>query len=265
MRRLFSLAALLSGSAVIYISLFILVEGWRVLPRLAGGYWNPDGGFYGIGSMVAGTAAVTLGALLLAVPAGVGTAIFLTEVASPKMAGYVRPLLQVLAGVPSVVWGFWGLAVLVPAIRAYLGGPGFSVLAGSLILALMVLPTVAAVAEDALRAVPVTLREGALALGASRAEAVWRVVLPAARSGVATGVVLAMGRAIGETMAVIMVTGNVAAVPRSPLDPARTLTGTIAMEMAYAAGEHREALFATGSVLLGLVLVLNGLARRVGR
>lgn len=265
MKRLLGACAVLSGGAIAFLTLFILGEGWPVLPRLAGGIWDPDGGLYGIAPMVAGTAAITLGAMLVALPAGVGIAVVLSEMAPPAVARALRPVLQAMAGVPSVVWGFWGLAVLVPAIRNHLGGAGFSVLAGSAVLAVMVLPTVAAVAEDGLRALPRALREGALALGATRAQTVWRVLLPAARSAIATGVVLAMGRAIGETMAVMMVTGNVTAAPRTPLDPARTLTGNIAMEMAYAAGEHRQALFATGAVLLALVLLLNVLARRVAR
>lgn len=265
MKWLLAGCALITGGAVAFLTCFILVEGQAVLPRLAGGIWDPDQGLYGILPMLAGTAAVTAGALLVAVPVGVCVAIFLSEVASAQVSGLFRPVIQALAGVPSVVWGFWGLAVLVPVIRVRLGGPGFSVLAGALVLALMVLPTVAAVAEDGLRAVDRSLREGALALGATRAQMVRRLLLPAVRPTLVTAVVLAMGRAIGETMAVIMVTGNVTAAPASPLDPARTLTGNIAMEMAYAAGEHRQALFATGAVLLVLVLLLGALARVVGR
>lgn len=258
-------AAIIASAAVILIALFVVAEGWPALPGLAGAEWNPEEGRYGVGAMVWGSLTVTLGALLLAVPAGIGMGLFLTEVAPPWMAAVVRPLLQALAGVPSVVFGFVGLSLLVPAIRRGLGGPGFSVLAGALVLAIMVLPTVAAVAEDALRAVPSAYREGALALGATPWQAVRRVLLPAARSGLATAVVLGMGRALGETMAVIMVTGNVAIAPNSPLAPARTLTGNIAMEMGYAVGHHREALFATGALLLAMVMLVNAGARRLGR
>lgn len=263
--RLVLLAAALTSSAgVVLIAWFVVAEGWPVLPALLGSVWSPEDGLFGVLPMLAGSLAVTLGALLLAVPAGVGMALFLTEVAPPELAGVVRPLLQGLAGVPSVVYGFVGMSLLVPAIRSGLGGPGFSVLAGALVLAVMILPTIAAVAEDALRALPGAYREGAAALGATPWQAVCRVLLPAARSGLITAVVLGMGRALGETMAVLMVTGNVASAPLSPLDPARTLTGNIAMEMGYATGRHRDALFGTGALLLALVLLVNQAARRLG-
>ncbi|MDF2630123.1 MAG: phosphate transporter permease protein [Symbiobacteriaceae bacterium] len=257
--------AVLSSAAVLLIALFVVAEGWPAVPGLLGDRWSPEDGLFGVRAMVWGSLAVTLGALVLAVPAGVGMALFLTEVASPALAGLARPLLQTLAGVPSVVYGFVGLSVLVPAIRRGLGGPGFSVLAGALVLGVMILPTIAAVAEDALRALPPAYREGAAALGATPWQTVRRVLLPAARGGITTAVVLGLGRAMGETMAVLMVTGNVAMAPTSPLDPARTLTGNIAMEMGYAVGRHREALFATGALLLALVMAVNALARRVGR
>jgi phosphate transport system permease protein len=254
--------ALTSSAGVLLIALFVLVEGWPALSSLFGPSWSPEDGHFGVLPMLAGSLAVTLGALLMAVPAGVGVALFLTEVAPPRLAGVVRPLLQGLAGVPSVVYGFVGASLLVPAIRRLLGGPGFSVLAGAVVLAVMILPTIAAVAEDALRALPHAYREGAYALGAPPWQVVRRVLLPAARSGLVTAVVLGLGRALGETMAVLMVTGNVASTPLSPLDPARTLTGNIAMEMGYATGRHREALFATGALLLGLVLGVDHIARR---
>lgn len=259
------LCAITASAAVLLIALFLVLEGWAALPAILGARWSPEDGAYGVRAMVWGSLAVTGGALLLAVPAGVGMALFLTEAAPPAVAALARPLLQTLAGVPSVVYGFAGLSVLVPAIRRGLGGPGFSVLAGALVLAVMVLPTIAAVAEDALRALPRAYREGAAALGATPWQTVRRVLLPAARGGIITAVVLGLGRALGETMAVLMVTGNVASAPLSPLDPARTLTGNIAMEMGYAVGRHREALFATGALLLGMVMAVNALARRLGR
>jgi phosphate ABC transporter permease protein PstC len=257
--------AVAASTAVLLIALFVVAEGWPALPGLVGSHWSPEDGQYGVRAMVWGSLAVTAGALLLAVPAGVGMALFLTEVAPPGGAAVVRPLLQTLAGVPSVVYGFVGLNLLVPAIRRGLGGPGFSLLAGALVLGVMVLPTIAAVAENALGALPPAYREGAAALGATQWQTVRRVLLPAARSGLITAVVLGMGRALGETMAVLMVTGNVAAPPHSPLDPVRTLTGNIAMEMGYAVGRHREALFATGALLLAVVMAVNAAARRVGR
>jgi len=258
-------AALSASLAVLLIAIFVTAEGWPALAALPGAEWNPEEGRFGVRALVWGSLAVTAGALLLAVPAGVGMALFLTEVAPPSLGLLMRPLLQALAGVPSVVYGFVGLQVLVPAIRERLGGPGFSVLAGAVVLAVMILPTIAAVAEDALRAVPAAYREGAAALGATPWQIARRILLPAARSGLATAVVLGLGRALGETMAVMMVTGNVAAPPRSVLDPVRTLTGNIAMEMGYAAGRHRAALFASGALLLAMVMAVNGLARRVGR
>lgn len=265
MQMLLLACALAASAAVVLIALFVVLEGWPVLPRLLDRVWSPEEGRFGIWPMLWGSAAVTAGALLLAVPAGVGMALFLTEVAPPGLGAVVRPLLQVLAGIPSVVFGFVGLSLLVPAIRRGLGGPGFSLLAGALVLGVMVLPTIAAVAEDALRALPPAYREGAAALGATPWQVVYRVLLPAARGGVLTAVVLGLGRALGETMAVLMVTGNVPWVPHSPLDPVRTLTGNIAMEMGYAVGEHRAALFATGALLLAVVMAVNAAARRVGR
>jgi phosphate transport system permease protein len=264
-RGLLLFCAVCVSTAVLLIALFVVLEGSPALPALLGARWSPEDDLFGVRAMVWGSVAVTLGALVLAVPAGVGMALFLTEVAAPGVAALARPLLQTLAGVPSVVYGFVGLSVLVPAIRRDLGGPGFSVLAGALVLGVMILPTIAAVAEDALRSLPPAYREGAAALGATPWQTVRRVLLPAARSGITTAVVLGLGRALGETMAVLMVTGNVAMAPSSPLDPARTLTGNIAMEMGYAVGRHREALFATGALLLGLVMVVNALARRVSR
>lgn len=257
--------ALASSAAILLIAGFVVAEGRPAMGALWDAEWSPEEGRFGVRSMIWGSLAVTGGALMLAVPAGLGMALFLTEVAPPALGRLVRPLLQALAGVPSVVYGFVGLHLLVPAIRTGLGGPGFSVLAGALVLAIMILPTIAAVAEDALRALPAAYREGAMALGATPWQAVRRVLLPAARSGVITAVVLGLGRALGETMAVMMVTGNVAAVPRSALDPVRTLTGNIAMEMGYAVGRHREALFATGALLLVMVMAMNAAARRVGR
>lgn len=255
----------IAAGDVLLIALFVTLEGRHALPGLLGPLWSPEDGQFGVRPMLWGSGAVTLGALLLAVPAGVGMALFLTEVAPPGVGAIARPLLQTLAGVPSVVYGFVGLNLLVQAIRRGLGGPGFSVLAGAVVLGIMVLPTIAAVAEDALRALPPAYREGALALGATPWQAVRRVLLPAARGGIITAVVLGLGRALGETMAVLMVTGNVASPPLSPLDPARTLTGNIAMEMGYATGLHREALFATGALLLALVMAVNAVARRAGR
>lgn len=258
-----ALAALaaVASAGVLLIALAVAVEGWPALPHLFGAVWSPEDGKFGVLPLLAGSALVTLGSLTLAVPAGIGLGLFLADVASPRLAGVVRPALQGMAAVPSVVFGFLGLNLIVPWISRVFGGLGFSLLAGCLVLALMVLPTIAAVSEDALRAVDPALREGAYALGATPGQVAWRLLLPAAKSGLTAAVVLALGRALGETMAVLMVLGNAAAVPRSPLDPARTLTGNIALEMAYAAGRHREALFASGALLLLLNLAVTQAAR----
>ncbi len=234
---------------------------------LLGQHWRPLEGEFGIAAMVVGSVFVTLGALAAAVPLGLGTAILLSEFAPPWVRRIARPAVELLAGIPSVVYGFYGLVVIVPLIRQHLGGVGFSILAGSVILAVMILPTLITIALDSLRQVPDSYRQGSLALGATRWQTVRRVVLPAARSGVVAAVVLGAGRAVGETMAVLMVTGNVAVLPESILSPVRTLTGNIALEMGYAAGEHQQALFASGIVLFILTMILNGLIqlRRVGR
>jgi phosphate ABC transporter permease protein PstC len=181
----------------------------------------------------------------------------------------IKPTIELLAGIPSVVFGFIGVVVLAPLIRSHLGGPGLSVLAGSVVLGIMVLPTVISISTDAISAVPNTYREGALALGATRWQAVHMVVLKAARSGIVASIILAMGRAVGETMAVIMVAGNAVKVPHSALDSVRTLTANIALEMGYATGMHRQALFATGVVLFVVIMILNSIAtaavrRRIG-
>jgi len=259
------LTTLIAGSGLILIFLFVLIEGWTAIPKLVGTTWDPEADQFGLWPLVGGSMTVTAGALVLAIPAGIGMALFLTEVAPPRIRVPIRSLIQALAGIPSVVYGFIGLSLLIPAIRSGLGGPGFSLLAGAVVLAVMVLPTIAAISESALRAVPASLREGAAALGASPWQTAHRVLLPVARSGFITAVVLGLGRALGETVAVLMVTGNVAVMPTSVLDPIRTVTATIALEMGYATGRHRDALFAAGVLLLAAVLALNAAARRWSR
>jgi phosphate transport system permease protein len=177
------------------------------------------------------------------------------------MRNVLRPAIQMLAGIPSVVYGFWGLVFVVPAIRNFLGGPGLSILAGSIILAIMILPTVISISEVSLLALPPLYKEGALALGATQWQTIRRVLVPAAKSGIVAAIILGVGRAVGETMAVIMVLGNAVAMPSSILDPARTLTTNIGIEMGYASGEHQQALFATGIVLLIIIMILNSVAQ----
>ncbi|NSW58615.1 MAG: phosphate ABC transporter permease subunit PstC [Armatimonadetes bacterium] len=265
-------SALSSVGMLGLIALFVFIEGTPIIARegpisfLFGNTWAPTKGHFGIFPMILGSIWVTIGSLIIAGPLGVACAVFLVEIAPRRVADLMRPAIQLLAGIPSVVYGFVGIIVLVPLIRETLGGPGLSVLTATVILGVMVLPTVISISQDALEAVPNSYREGALALGLTQWQAISRVVLPAARGGITAALVLGMGRAIGETMAVIMVVGNAAKLPVSPLDPARTLTSNIALEMAYAAGEHREALFATGVVLFIFIMILNTLASlRAGR
>ena len=229
---------------------------------LSGTSWIPAGKppQFGILPMIIGSLWVTVGALLIGVPLGLAVAIFMVELAPPQLAVLMRPAIQLLAGIPSVIYGFIGLTLLAPLVRAAFGGPGLSVLTGAIILGFMILPTIIAISEDAMRAVPLALREGALALGSSHWQVISGVILPTARSGIIAGVILGMGRALGETMAVIMMIGNSLDIPTSPLQSATTLTSNIGLELAYASGAHRDALFATGVVLFVFIMILNALA-----
>ncbi len=236
-----------------------------VLRFITGATWAPSKETFGILPMIAGSIIVTAGALVVGMPLGLGSAIYLSEFAPKKTAQILKPTIELLAGIPSVVFGFIGLTVLVPFIRDHFGGPGFSVLASALVLGVMILPTMTSISYDALRAVPAAYREGMLAVGATPWQAVRMVVLPAAKSGILAAAILSMGRAVGETMAVIMVAGNATIVPTSLLDPVRTMTSNIALEMGYASGLHRSALFATGVVLFIVIGVLNTVARATVR
>jgi phosphate transport system permease protein len=269
--RIFLFLALSSISALILITGFIFVQGapiiWHVgfFNFLFGMSWAPGHGEYGIFPMIVGTFAVTLGAALLGVPIGISCAIFLTEFSPLPLRNIFRPCIQLLAGIPSVVYGFWGLIFIVPFIRDRLGGPGLSILAGCIILAIMILPTVISITEVSILALPRQYKEGALALGMTHWQTIRTVMLPAAKSGIVAAVILGIGRAVGETMAVIMILGNAVAVPRSILDPVRTLTTNIGIEMGYATDEHREALFATGIVLFVIIMILNSTAQYITR
>ncbi|MDF2592478.1 MAG: pstC [Clostridia bacterium] len=257
------LCALIAVLGVILITFFIVREGWPVIQKVGffnfifGRQWAPTQQIYGIYPMILGSILATLGALILGVPIGVGCAVFLAEIAKPKVANIIRPGIELLAGIPSVVYGLYGLVVLVPFIRKTFQNQGFSILAGSVILGIMILPTIINISESAIRSVPKEYKEGSLALGGSHWQAIYKVIVPAARSGIITGIILGMGRAIGETMAVIMITGNSTLIPESILSPIRTLTGNIGIEMGYASGEHQQALFATGIVLFIFIMILN--------
>ena len=269
--RIFLILALSSISVLVLITFFILIQGAPVITEIGllnfvfGMTWAPSQGSYGIFPMIIGSVSVTLGAALLGVPIGVCCSIFLAEFAPPKLRDLFRPAIQLLAGIPSVVYGFWGLVFVVPMIRDHLGGPGLSILAGSIILAIMILPTVISISEVSILALPREYKEGALALGLTHWQAIRSVLLPAAKSGVVAAVILGIGRAIGETMAVIMVLGNAVAIPSSILDPVRTLTTNIGIEMGYASGPHRQALFATGIVLFIIIMILNSTAQYITR
>ncbi|MDR3295535.1 MAG: phosphate ABC transporter permease subunit PstC [Clostridiales Family XIII bacterium] len=260
---LFLLAAFLSVFSVLLICLFLFVNGIPAIAEigplafLSGVNWQPGNGLYGIAPMMLGSLYITAGAILAGVPAGVLTAVFMAEFCPERLLRVLRPAVSLLAGIPSVVYGFFGLMLMVPLSRFFFGGSGKSILTASLLLGVMILPTVVTVSEAALRAVPRSYYEGALALGATHETAVFFVLLPGAKSGIMAGVILGTGRAVGETMAVIMVAGNQAVLPDSLFHGVRTLTANIVLEMGYAADLHREALIATAAILFVFLLLVN--------
>lgn len=262
-RVVFALAAALSILAVGLICVFLFANGVPAMVEigipdfLLGTTWRPANDIYGIFPMIIGSIYVTAGALIFGVPAGLLTAIFLSRFASAKVAAFLKPGVELLAGIPSVVYGFFGLMIIVPFIRLNAPGNGLSLLAASILLGIMILPTVITVAKNALDAVPQSYYEGALALGATHERSVLRVLVPAAISGIMAGVVLGIGRAIGETMAVVMVAGNQPIIPASIFDGVRTMTANIVLEMGYAADLHRGALIATGVVLFVFILLIS--------
>lgn len=264
-RVVFALAAALSILAVGLICVFLFANGVPAMIEigipdfLLGTTWRPANDIYGIFPMIIGSIYVTAGALIFGVPAGLLTAIFLSRFASAKVAAFLKPGVELLAGIPSVVYGFFGLMIIVPFIRLNAPGNGLSLLAASILLGIMILPTVITVAKNALDAVPQSYYEGALALGATHERSVLRVLVPAAISGIMAGVALGIGRAIGETMAVVMVAGNQPIIPASIFDGVRTMTANIVLEMGYAADLHRGALIATGVVLFVFILLISTL------
>ncbi|WP_292431082.1 phosphate ABC transporter permease subunit PstC [Methylobacter sp.] len=257
--------ALLAAALVLLVLLFLFKESWPVLQHIAlirffnDTSWHPVDGLYKLTPMLSATFYSTLGAVMLAAPLGIASALFSRYYAPSFLAGCYRRLIELLAGIPSVVYGFWGLTTLAPLIGR-LHPPGVSLLTGILVLTLMILPTIALTADAALAAVPAAYLRGAASLGLSRWGLISGVTLPAARPGVTAGIMLAAGRAIGETMAVLMVAGNVVQQPHSLYDSVRTLTANIALEMAYATGDHRAALFVSGLALMCVVLLLVGMA-----
>ena len=265
MRAVFMLSAFASILAVGLICLFLFANGLPAifeigpLNFLLGREWAPGNvpPSFGILPMIMGSIYITAGAILIGVPVGVFTAVFMARFCPKPMYKFLKPAVELLAGIPSVVYGFFGLVTIVPLIIYLFGGTGSSILAASVLLGLMILPTITGISESALRAVPKELYDGAVALGASHEKAVFSVILPAAKSGIVAAVVLGIGRAIGETMAVIMVAGNQARMPAGLFKGARTLTANIVLEMGYAADLHREALIATGVVLFVFILIIN--------
>lgn len=263
MGKVFLLAACASVVLVMMICGFLFVKGLPTMAEigvgnfLLGTKWKPGIDVYGILPMILGSVYVTAGALIIGVPIGILTAIFMAYFCPEKIYGVLKPAVELLAGIPSVVYGFFGLVVLVPFVRDNLGGTGLSMLTASMLLGMMILPTIISVAEAALRAVPKSYYEGALALGADHTRSVFSIIVPAAKSGIFASIVLGIGRAIGETMAVIMVAGNQARIPLGILEGVRTMTANIVIEMGYAADLHRDALIATAVVLFIFIVIIN--------
>lgn len=268
MHIVFFVCALASIAAVVLICLFLFANGIPAMKEigllnfLTGAKWKPGNDIYGILPMILGSIYITAGAVAIGVPVGLLTAIFMAFYCPKKLYGLLKPCTELLAGIPSIVYGFFGMVVIVPCIRTvadWFGADisGSSILAASVLLGIMILPTVIGVSEAALRAVPSAYYEGAVAMGARHERAIFTVMLPAAKSGVLAGVVLGIGRAIGETMAVIMVAGNQPRLTGNMLKGIRTMTANIVIEMGYATGLHREALIATGVVLFVFILIIN--------
>ncbi|MDR0598476.1 MAG: phosphate ABC transporter permease subunit PstC [Treponema sp.] len=259
----FLTAACVCVLCVALICLFLFANGLPAIGKigplafLTGILWKPGNDWYGIAPMILGSLYATAGAVTLGVPAGVLTAVFMARFCGKRLLRFLSPGVSLLAGIPSILYGFFGMVVLVPALRVLSGGGGKSLLTVSILLGMMILPTIITVSEAAIRAVPESYYEGALALGATHEWSVFFAVLPAAKSGIMAGVVLGLGRAIGETTAVIMVAGNQAVIPQSFFKGLRTMTANIVLEMGYASGLHRESLIATAVVLFVFILLIN--------
>ena len=276
MEVVFLIAACVSILAVALICIFLFANGVPAMKEigfadfLLGREWRPGNDIYGIFPMIIGSIYVTAGAIVIGVPIGLLTAVFLARYCPAGIYKVVKPGVELLAGIPSVVYGFFGMVVIVPMIRNYtaaqgIGGNGQTMLTASIILGIMILPTIIGVTESAMRSVPDQYYEGSLALGATKERTIFRIVIPAAKSGVIAGIVLGIGRAIGETMAVIMVAGNQPRMPQGILEGVRTMTTNIVMEMGYAADLHREALIATAVVLFVFILIINACVSLVNR
>ena len=263
MKCVFLLTACALIAAVVLICIFMFANGLPAIGKigplnfLLGEKWKPMNNIFGILPMIIGSIYVTAGAIIIGVPIAFFTSVYLAKFCNERLYKILKPAVELMAGIPSIVYGFFGLVVIVPIMQKVMGGSGKSVLTASVLLGIMILPTVIGVAESSIRAVPDSYYEGALALGATRERSVFFAVLPGAKSGILAGVVLGIGRAIGETMAVIMVAGNQPIIPKSLGMGVRTLTSNIVMEMGYATDLHREALIATAVVLFVLILIIH--------
>lgn len=271
MRAVFLLSALVSIIAVLCICIFLIAGGAPSIARIGVGnflfttVWRPGNELFGIFHMIVGSICVTAGAMVIGVPLGVLCAVFMARYCPKKLYRFLKPAAELMAGIPSIIYGFFGLMVIVPAIQALTGTGGKGLFTASLLLGIMILPTIEGVCESALRAVPDSLREGALALGAGEERAIFAVELPAAKSGVLAGIVLGIGRAIGETMAVVMVAGNAQMLPTGLFGSVRTLTANIVLELGYAQDLHRGALIGTGVVLFAFIMLINICLSTLGR
>ena len=263
MQIVFLATACVSILAVILICVFLFANGIPTMREIGfvnflfGTTWAPNQNLYGIFPMIIASIIVTAGAILIGVPAGLLCAIFLARFCPPRLYKILKPAAELLAGIPSIVYGFFGLMVIVPLMQNLVGGGGKNIITASLMLGIMILPTIINVAEASIRAVPQSYYEGSLALGATHERSVFSATLPAAKSGILVGIILGVGRAIGETMAVVMIAGNQPILPESILSGVRTLTANIVLEMGYATDLHREALIACGVVLFVFILLIN--------
>lgn len=265
MKGVFLFTALTSIIAVVLICVFLFANGIPAIAEIGlfnfigNQDWSPNDipATYGIFNMIIGSIYITAGAIIIGVPIGILTAVFLSRFCPKPIYKFVKPAIELLAGIPSIVYGFFGLTVLVPFVRNVFGGTGSSILTASMILGVMILPTIIGISESAISAVPEGYYEGSLALGATKERSVFKAVLPAAKSGILAGIVLGIGRAIGETMAVVLIAGNQVQMPDALTDGVRTLTANIVLEMGYATGLHREALIATSCVLFVFILLIN--------
>jgi phosphate ABC transporter permease protein PstC len=271
LRTFFLVCAVVAVAAVALIFVFVGSRGWPVIEDpglgafLFGSEWSSTYGHFGILPLVTGTLVVTIGALLLGAPLAVGTAVFLSEVASPRMRAIVRPAVEMLAGVPSVIFGFFGLVILRPIVAELTGSMGFGALTASIILAIMIVPTIATLTEDAFRSVAGGIRHASYAMGATQWQTIYKGLLPAAKIGIIDAIILGMGRAIGETMAVVMVAGNAPQFFKGLGEPVSTLTSQIVIDMSYASGTHRTALFGLAIILFIIAMGLVALVRALSR